>query len=95
MTFDVLCNIKFSLCFTRKYKVIGKENLAVYQKSLSGFLQATLPLQPCLSNRGITQQLNDVPSHPIPEGVVAGMPNSSHCIVIHVFGCCDSNFSLV
>ena len=35
MTFDV--NDKFSLYFTREYKAVWKENLAVYQKSLRGF----------------------------------------------------------
>ena len=34
MTFDVSPN---SLCFTRKYKAIWKENLAVYHKSLKAF----------------------------------------------------------
>ena len=42
---DFWCEVKFSFCFTSKYKAIWKENLAIYQKSLKTLFQAPLHLQ--------------------------------------------------
>ena len=39
---DFRCKAKFSSCFMNDYKAIWKENLAIYQKSLRAFFQATL-----------------------------------------------------
>ena len=42
---DFRCKVKFSFCFTSESKEIWKENLAIYQKSLSAFFQAPLQLE--------------------------------------------------
>ena len=44
---DVWCNM-YSQSFTRKYKTIWKENLAVYKKSLLAFFPPTPPIKPQL-----------------------------------------------
>ena len=41
---DTQCNVKFSFCFTSKYKAIWKENLVVNQTSLRAFFHAPLHL---------------------------------------------------
>ena len=39
---DTWCNVKFSFCFTSKYKAIWKENLVVNQMSLRAFVHIPL-----------------------------------------------------
>ena len=39
---DTWCNVKFSFCFTSKYKAIWKENLVVNQMSLRAFFHVPL-----------------------------------------------------
>ena len=39
---------KFSLCFSREYKAIWKDNLAVYHKSILGFFPGTPSYEVCL-----------------------------------------------
>ena len=41
---DTWCNVKFSLCFTSKYKAIWKANLVVNQTSLRAFFHTPLHL---------------------------------------------------
>ena len=52
---DTWCNIKFSFCFSSKYKATWKENLVVNQMSLRAFFTRTpsvlLALQSSASNR--------------------------------------------
>ena len=43
---DTSCNVKFSFCFTSKYKAIWKESLVVNQTSLAAFFHAPLQLIP-------------------------------------------------
>ena len=42
---DIWCNVKFSFCFTSKYKAIWKENLIVNQTSLRAFFHAPLQVE--------------------------------------------------
>ena len=40
---DLWCKVKFSFCLAREYKVIWKENLAIYQNSCTVPLKSKLP----------------------------------------------------
>ena len=51
------CNVKFSFCFTSKFKAIWKENLVVNQMSLRAFFHTPLQLTfDCLFTFGFTSQ---------------------------------------
>ena len=58
---DTWCSVKFSFCFTSKYKAISKENLVVNQMSLRPFFPRTLLnylVFACETKRGIWRYIN-------------------------------------